>query len=967
MKILASIFCLLLHVTLYSYEELPDRATTPILTPYFQKIQSKKIRLNNGLEAYIISNPKAKQSGAALSVKVGSWSDPKEIPGMAHFLEHMLFLGTKSHPDEAEFSRFIAQNGGMTNAFTANSQTSFLFTVDTNAMRETINRFSQFFYEPIFNPSGIDRELQAIDQEFAKDQGNDDIRIYYVQKALSRNDHPHSQFHVGNKKTLENISRETLIDWYQTHYSANLMRLIVVSPLPLDTLLTLVEENFEKVPNRSLQENQIVENIFPDELLSSYLFISPIKNKSKLILTWDLPPSLSTEKGANAASILSFILGHEGEKSLLTQLKKEELAENLSTGTFPIGNKAHQFSIEIELTEQGVKNPSAVTHLVFQAISRIREENISNTAFQNIKKLIQLNYQHPNPDPEFSYLMKSAMRIFQEEFSTFPEESLLHSHYDPETIEKIAEFLSPKHALITHLLPEQYLPALNKMEPWLNIPYEVRKIPSNDRMLWEGAKPHASIDLPDENPFIPSDLSLIYSKEEISPHIIPTPSLITKTDTLNLYFAPDTIYGTPKVSYHFQIQTPLVSSADVANVVLAELFIKAVKESYNSMSYPAKMAGYSFDITRSNEAIEVTLDGYTDKSSDLLEQIFTLMATLSPTNAEFELYKSSLAKQYHNAEQESALHTAADILKKVLYENYNREDEKRAALLNLNFETFNEYRSTLFDKIFVKAVIYGNIEAKNAERITRSLLDNFNSKPYLQYKPNLIAQLPETNGPYLFQEKSDAPGNATLLAIQNHPFSFENKAAQKILMQAIKQPFFDTLRTKQQTAYIVFSEAQELSQNLFEFFAVQSNTHSPRDLLSRFEQFIEGYLQELTHQTLSPQEFETIKASLLYIISQSPKSQKEMGATLAKLSFTYNDAFDRIDKQIDAMQNLNYERFIQITKEMLGRENKRRLAILIKGNTLESTPFDYVKIRSLSAFRNLYHYGNPHHENSEIE
>ena len=59
------------------------------------------------LEAYLISDPGVHESAAALAVEAGSWQDPKEYPGMAHFLEHMLFMGTTAYPNESEYMHYI--------------------------------------------------------------------------------------------------------------------------------------------------------------------------------------------------------------------------------------------------------------------------------------------------------------------------------------------------------------------------------------------------------------------------------------------------------------------------------------------------------------------------------------------------------------------------------------------------------------------------------------------------------------------------------------------------------------------------------------------------------------------------------------------------------------------------------------------------------------------------------------------
>jgi insulysin len=111
-----------------------------------------------------------------------------------------------------------------------------------------------------------------------------------------------------------------------------------------------------------------------------------------------------------------------------------------------------------------------------------------------------------------------------------------------------------------------------------------------------------------------------------------------------------------------------------------------------------------------------------------------------------------------------------------------------------------------------------------------------------------------------------------LLAIENQTFSFKERAGQQILMQAIKEPFFNQLRTKQQTGYLVHSFSEEVERKLFNMFAVQSNTHDVRDLLSRFEQFIEEYVQEIGKQTLSEDQFDTIRHALLKQYSETKKN-----------------------------------------------------------------------------------------------
>ena len=77
------------------------------------------------MQVILISDPEADKSAAALDVKVGASLDPRPLYGTAHFLEHMLFMGTKKYPSENEYSEYITNNGGMNNAFTSLTDTCF--------------------------------------------------------------------------------------------------------------------------------------------------------------------------------------------------------------------------------------------------------------------------------------------------------------------------------------------------------------------------------------------------------------------------------------------------------------------------------------------------------------------------------------------------------------------------------------------------------------------------------------------------------------------------------------------------------------------------------------------------------------------------------------------------------------------------------------------------------------------------
>ena len=93
------------------------------------KSESRTLILENGLKVYLISDPSFNVSAASVAVEVGSLDNPKEREGLAHFLEHMLFLGTEKFPDVDEYSTYLKNYGGYSNAYTAPDHTNYQFQV----------------------------------------------------------------------------------------------------------------------------------------------------------------------------------------------------------------------------------------------------------------------------------------------------------------------------------------------------------------------------------------------------------------------------------------------------------------------------------------------------------------------------------------------------------------------------------------------------------------------------------------------------------------------------------------------------------------------------------------------------------------------------------------------------------------------------------------------------------------------
>jgi nardilysin len=141
-------------------------------------------------------------------VGVGSMYDPVECGGMAHFLEHLLFMGSKKYPDENAYDAFMSKHGGHDNAYTEMEHTTYHFEIPQEHLAAALDIFAQFFIAPLMLESSIERELQAIESEFQLVKNSDNTR---AQQLMSHTcgrapyEHPVAKFGWGNYRSLKEI------------------------------------------------------------------------------------------------------------------------------------------------------------------------------------------------------------------------------------------------------------------------------------------------------------------------------------------------------------------------------------------------------------------------------------------------------------------------------------------------------------------------------------------------------------------------------------------------------------------------------------------------------------------------------------------------------------------------------------------------------------------------------------------
>ncbi|KAG6550830.1 hypothetical protein Mapa_007626 [Marchantia paleacea] len=376
-----------------------DSEDATIIKPRSDRRSYRRVVLPNDLQVLLISDPETDKGAGSMDVHAGSFSDPKEFPGLAHILEHMLFFSNEKYPEEGSFRRFIIEHGGSENAYTDAEHTNYHFEVCADHFVEALARFAEFFISPLFATDATSREIKAVDSENSKNLKSDSWRWCQLEKHLTSKDHPYNRFGCGNLETLEVRPKASGIDiraevlkFYETYYSSNLMCLAVYGKETLDELQILVEDKLSAVKNSKKNAMYFPGQPCSSEHLQILVKSVPIMEGHALKLIWPITPGLQNYRKASSR-YLSHLIDHRAHGSLVALLKKLGWANNLWAWERSVTiQDAAFFNVQVQLTDVGQIHMQEIVDFIFQYLKILRNEGIAEWIFEEIQALSNMKF-----------------------------------------------------------------------------------------------------------------------------------------------------------------------------------------------------------------------------------------------------------------------------------------------------------------------------------------------------------------------------------------------------------------------------------------------------------------------------------------------------------------------------------------------------------------------------------------------
>ncbi len=868
--------------------------------------ETLKIRLKNGLVAYLVSDPTFSESAAALSVRAGTWDDPKEFPGMAHFVEHLLFLGTKAYPSEMEYSQYVQERGGDSNAATFYDRTVYGFSIPHKGFEGALDRLSHFFVDPLFTSSAIEREIHAVDHEFEDAIEDDSIRAWRVLKETGSSTHPNRRFSCGNLSSLKGISSQDVRSWYQKYYQPEQMRLAVFSSLPLSKLARLVSRCFSKIPSecQALQERGLQDKtLTSDQQRGHLIYITPSFKNRSLLLIWEVPKILSDANGA--MELLEMAFDHPGENSLDFQLREQGLITEAHAEYVKLEASHALFMFELSLTERGIEQSELVIEKCFAALHRIAELDVPDYLLEHAAHLQHRQLEDLYSEPLFTGVMEIAGDLLDEEISTYPQKKYSLSFSSLESIKALLGYFRAHNAVYMMIAsPEETGVRPTAMERWMGTKYIVREISEDRLALWENVEPDASIG------WIPIEYceEIEEEDEESLEEDSSASVLVVETPLANIHLI-QSASSEGRVHALFDVSS-CVAGAHIAAAASFHLIGLGLEEVLQKITWPEEL-DWSLEIKSGK--IHLFLSAPLESAAEHFASFFTVLKGLSFDQNDFECFKQECIHRYQGDPE--PLEYAHSLQQSLFGTRTPTEMEIYQYIPLLSYEDFADFQSQYLDVLRIEGAFLGDLDPQVAVSLWQKVEQGLGSKVRSEESAQTRCALPDLPCSHYLLQKTHRKGNALLLMIDAGSSSLDNWAVQKTLSSLLAQEFFEELRTRQQVAYKLYNWQEQFLGHIYQCFALQSSDYHPLDLLQRVEFFLEKVVEK-SNALITEKRFSVVQNALIGKLEQQIEQEESESLVKSKIN----------------LSRVTYEQALQSTQEIFSKENRRRIALLIAGS-----------------------------------
>ncbi|MGG2466421.1 M16 family metallopeptidase [Paraclostridium bifermentans] len=338
--------------------------------------------LSNGLTIIGEEIPYLKSITLGVWVNAGSRIENEEIGGISHFIEHMLFKGTKNRTSK-EIASTIDNLGGQINAFTSKECTCYYVKLLDEHIDIGIDILSDMFLNPLFDEKDIDKERQVIIEELKMYEDSPEDLVYdllmegiYKTDALGMNI-------IGTEESLYNMNRNTIKDYFNKYYVASNSVISISGNFKFEEMVKLIESKFKDLAMGNV-DIKITEPEFHP------CFISRNKDTEQVNLAISLKAiPLECREDAYALSIINNIFGGSISSRLFQNIRENKGLVYSIYSAPSLYRKSGELGIYASMSNENLKK---VYNLVLEEIDNLRQNHLTDKEIKESKEQLKGSY-----------------------------------------------------------------------------------------------------------------------------------------------------------------------------------------------------------------------------------------------------------------------------------------------------------------------------------------------------------------------------------------------------------------------------------------------------------------------------------------------------------------------------------------------------------------------------------------------
>ena len=904
------------------------KADEVIVSPNDQRDYAT-VKLENGITALLVSDPTVDKSAAALSVGVGLLHDPMTQQGMAHYLEHMLFLGTERFPETNEYSEFMSKNGGAHNAYTWLDITNYMFEINNDAYNEALDRFSDFFKAPKLYPAYTDKEKNAVNAEWSMRREMDFFGMFKLNRAMM-GEHPANRFLIGNLETLGDKEGSKLhpqtVEFFNDYYSSNIMKVAMVSNLPIKDMKKLAKQHFSSIKNKKIEKPHVTAKLDFSEMGSKRIHYVPNQDIKQLIIDFTIDNNMQDYK-TKPNRYIGYLLGSEMPGTPAFELKKAGLISSLNSNATPdmYGNYG-QLSITIELTDAGMKAREDITAVVMNYINKVRKQGVDKKYFKEIRTSLSNQFRFLEKGNAFGYVSNLA-----DEMQSYPVQEVIsapftYEKFDAKSIQNVLDQLTAERVRVWYVSKQE---PSDKALHFYDGKYKIVDLTDAEIKSWSKPSKFA-LGLPKVNTLLPEGFALkTGNNKQTKPEVVHDEKGITVWQYPSQAFK-----NQPKGVLSVYFNSPERQSG-IEGQILLSVWADLYDLRQSALATEASIAGMGLNISDVN-GLQLSVSGFTDKQPQLLQKgLKALKFKVDPVS--FNQAIDRYVRDIKNQEKQFPISQLFGKMNSVIASTgYSNADLIKAAQ-QLKAEDLAHFMDKVMANNHVRVFAFGNYDKKDVNyfvsQIEQSLPEHRKVTEYTRTKI-----WDPKKGQTLSLKNDLDVADVAIFDLHVHPEpSLKQEARGRVLRTHLRTVTFDKLRTEEQLAYAVTALSTSIKDYTALGFAIQTPVKDVAAMQKRFDDFKKEYVEKLN--AITDDEFAKLKNSVLVALKEKPKNLTEEQGPMINDWYQEKFDFNTRQKLIAEVEKVTLEDIKTFYQETAGNAEASRLSIQLRGSKFKDKPF----------------------------